>query len=189
MSASVNTTERTTEGTAYTTLEVYFDTLDESDPFSRPLIRDETTIQYECDGKEGVVSFDGYFRVENNAPPYPEDEALPMWERPTRYSVWLPIKLRLFMRRRGKEPYGYKKEPSPFPSFMPWDVEYPLYHILEEHEYIVEVYKRVIHESTDRISTIEDEDGTPMRVCFNPTYRQTVYFRVLEDITKNPVVT
>jgi hypothetical protein len=183
MSASISTLTSSVE----TVLQVGFDTLGDGSAFNCPLIRDETTIEYICDGKEGMVSFDGYFHVEDHAPPYPEDDALPMWELPTRNSRWLPIKLRLYMQRREKEPYGYEKETSPFPSFIPWDVTYPLYRVLEEHEYIVEVYKRIIHESTYRISTIEDEDGTPMRVCFNSTHRQTVYFRVLEDITKSPV--
>ena len=35
---------------------------------------------------------------------------------------------------------------------------------------------KLVDESTDKISEIE-EDGEPIRVCFFPTNRQTIYFR------------
>jgi hypothetical protein len=54
------------------------------------------------------------------------------------------------------------------------------YKELECLQYIVEVYKKVIHENTDVISDIDDGDGENMKVCFFPTNRQTIYFRVLE---------
>jgi hypothetical protein len=51
---------------------------------------------------------------------------------------------------------------------------------LESLQYIIEIYKKVIHENTDVISEIEDNNRDTMRVCFFPTNRQTIYFRVLE---------
>ena len=51
------------------------------------------------------------------------------WERPTRYNIWLPRVVIMSV---------YK------------DNDYK--------EYTIEIYKRIIHESTDKISEIE-EDG------------------------------
>ena len=84
---------------------------------------------------------------------YVEDHAPPYpevesWERHTRYNIWLP---RVVIMSVYKDDYK---------------------------EYTIEIYKRIIHESTDKISEIE-EDGEPMRVCFFPTNRQTIYFRIL----------
>ena len=99
----------------------------------------------EYNEKEGSIHFNGYYYVEDHAPPYPEVEP---WERPTRYNIWLP---RVVIMSVYKDDYK---------------------------EYTIEIYKRIIHESTDKISEIE-EDGEPMRVCFFPTNRQTIYFRIL----------
>ena len=119
-----------------------------------PYICNQEPIEYFCDGKEGYIHFDGYYYVENHAPPYLEDEGL----GPRRYDVWLPQKLIMFVQLFEKEAY---KE-------------------LECLQYIVEVYKKVIHENTDVTSDIEDADGENMNICFFQTNRQTIYFRVLE---------
>ena len=91
--------------------------------------------------------------MEDHAPPYPEQ-----WKR--RNDKWLP---RIVTMGVGKE-----------------DI-LDSCNILEYKEYIIEIYRRVIHESTDKISEIED-DGVPMSVCFFPTDKQTIYFRILETI-------
>lgn len=153
-----------------TTVELHFRSIGES-PFKTPYIREEETVEYICDGKEGSICFNGYYYVEDHAPPYPEDEEMNAWERPTRYKNYLPQKLHLYMKRREKEPY--KKEVDE----KGWTRLY--YTIHEEHMYLIEIYKRVIHECTDQFSEIEDE-GVPMKVCFFPTNIQTVYFRILE---------
>jgi hypothetical protein len=44
----------------------------------------------------------------------------------------------------------------------------------------VEVYRREKGKATDSYSTIEDDDGEEMNVCFFPTAIQRLYFRVLE---------
>jgi len=75
----------------------------------------------------------------------------------TRYDKWLPRTVTMGV---GKE--------DPLNN----------YNILDYKEYVIEIYKRVIHESTDIISEIED-DGERMSVCFFPTNKQTIYFRVL----------
>ena len=51
---------------------------------------------------------------------------------------------------------------------------------VESLQYTVEIYKKVIHENTDIISEIDDADGEKANICFFPTNRQTIYFRVLE---------
>lgn len=151
-----------------------------------PYILSESDTKYVCDGAEGSITFDGYYYVEDHAPPYPEDEALPDWKRPTRREDWLPKQLQLYVRHRETEPY--KVEPLPPLIF---DASSGItscgghsysYRYTEERAYMIEIYRRVIHECTDRISEEEDDDGTPMRVCFFPTNLQTIYFRVLETI-------
>jgi hypothetical protein len=117
---------------------------------SIPFIYDQNSIVYNCDGNEGSLFFDGYYYVEDHPPPYPEDDVLKPWERPQRHPEWLPKNLEMFVK-----------------------------HDKWEKKLYIEVYKREIHESTDRISEEEDMDGHPMSVCFFPTNKQTIYFRVL----------
>ena len=100
----------------------------------------------EYNEKEGSIHFNGYYYVEDHAPPYPEDVTLEPCET-TRYNIWLPRVVTMSV---------YKDNTC--------------------NEYQIEIYKRIIHESTDKISEIE-EDGEPIRVCFFPTNRQTIYFR------------
>jgi hypothetical protein len=140
-----------------------------------PVITDRETIEYTCDGKEGTLCFDGYYYVEDHAPPYPEDEALIEWKRPHRNPRFLPDQLYLFVKHRESEPYKTEWEEGCRQDF---------FHTIEEHAYKVEIYKRVIHYSTDRLSNIEDSDGEEMTVCFFPTNKQTIYFRILEDVTQ-----
>ena len=137
-----------------TTRQINFYDYEERTSRKTPYICNQEPIEYFCDGKEGYIHFDGYYYVENHAPPYLEDEAL----GPRRYDVWLPQKLTMFVQLFEKDNY---KE-------------------LECLQYIVEIYKKVIHENTDVISDIEEGDGEKMKVCFFPTNRQTIYFRVLE---------
>jgi hypothetical protein len=172
-----------------TKLEVYFHTTDSSRKL--PYVMEEEPIIFTCDGTEGSITFDGYYYVEDHAPPYPEDEALKPWERPTRHSEWLPKVLQLYVKRRETEPYKVERiEPTDFDPLIGIEsfggTTY-YYKTLEEYAYEIEIYRRVVHESTDRISEEEDEDGTPMRVCFFPTNRQTLYFRVLKIVLERVV--
>ena len=154
-----------------TTLQIVFHTLNK-DEHRTPYIVDEESVEYICDGKEGSLYFNGYYYVEDHAPPYPEDDTLKPWERETRHSEWLPKTLQLYIQKREKEPYKQEKTVSSTTSY---------YNTIEEHAYIIEIYKRVIHTSTDKYST-EDGDGSPMNICFFPTNKQTIYFRILETL-------
>jgi hypothetical protein len=152
-------------------IEAQFLALSREDPDA--YIMGRSPIEYKCDGNEGSITFDGYFYVEDHPPPYPEDEGLEF--RPRRHAHWLPKKQLLSVTLRETE----EKE-------TPTDISgtYTItYKIFETRQYIVEVYKKVIHECTDQYGDLgEDwEDGTPMKVCFFPTNKQTLYFRILEN--------
>lgn len=136
-----------------------------------PYISGQEPIDYFCDGKEGYIHFNGYYYVENHAPPYPEDEALEQWDRPRRHQEWLPQKLIMCMQLCEKEPYKVEVVINATRSH---------YKELETLQCVVEIYKKVIHEKTDVLSEIDDSDGETMNICFFPTNRQTIYFRVLE---------
>jgi hypothetical protein len=150
-----------------TTHQVYFYGYEKGTHQKTPYIRGQEPIEYFCDGKEGYIHFDGYYYVENHAPPYLEDDAV----GPCRCNSWLPQKLVMFSRLFEKEPYEVEVLDN---------VTKSCYKEIESLQYIIEIYKKEIHENTDIISEIEDNNRDAMRVCFFPTNRQTIYFRVLE---------
>jgi len=158
-----------------TTREIHFFNIKDTDSSRTPYILDNTCIDYVCDGKEGYICFDGYYYVEDHAPPYPEDEGLEAWNRPSRYSEWLPKKVGMIVHLRETEPSKTEIQENGSTRMF--------YTMLEDNAYSIEIYKRVIHEKTDRMSEIE-EDGEIMNVCFFPTNKQTLYFRVLDTLSK-----
>jgi hypothetical protein len=139
-------------------------------------ISDQKPIEYQCDGKEGFIHFDGYYYIEDHAPPYPEDDNMKVWERPRRWEHWLPKKVHLTVIQREDKPYTQENSET--------NTTTEHYKLIENQTYLVEIYKRDIHECTDRISKDVDLDGDGdlVDVCFFPTNRQTVYFRVLETL-------
>lgn len=56
--------------------------------------------------------------------------------------------------------------------------------LLACHIYEVEFTRRVLIKNTNSYSTIEEEDGSEMNVCFFPTEHQVLHFRILQDIPK-----
>lgn len=161
-----------------TTYEIYFQTMSRGD-FRIPYISDGDTVIYKCDGKEGSIEFNGYFYVENSGPPYPEDSdtSLKHWEKPERYSEWLPKKYMMSMTYKEKEPYKIVKDEVKMCSYL-------YYNELQKDYYAIEIYKKEVYECTNEISEVEDEDGEMMRVCFFPTNKMKIWFRVIEeDIT------
>jgi len=131
-----------------------------------PYICRQEPIEYFCDGKDGYIHFDGYYYVENHAPPY-----LERGDRPERYDTWLPQTLVMFAQLHEKDPY--KTEVVDNTSIY-------YYKEIENFQYIIEIYKKDIHENTDVISEIDDGDGENAKICFFPTNRQTIYFRVIK---------
>ena len=123
-------------------------------------------IEYKCDGSQGSLTFDGHYYVEDGEP---TEEA--RHESPHMY---LPQKLRLYAYIRETDPYKQDVDDNGDTTSY--------YRTIENHGYVVEIYKRVKHECTDKISEMVDEDGQPMNVCFFPTNKQTIYFRVLDTL-------
>ena len=156
-----------------TTREVYFYQFEEDAYQQTPYICGQEPIEYLCDGKEGCIHFNGYYYVENHSPPYLEDEVLERKDRPRRYDVCLPQKLKMITQLREKEPYKEEVVDNVTKSY---------YKEIESLKYIVEIYKKEINEITDVISEIDDGDGEKLNVCFFPTNRQTIYFRVIEKM-------
>jgi len=120
--------------------------------FNVPYVRHGDSVVYESNGNEGTLAFNGYFYVEND----PEDS-----KKPRRYSESLPKKVFMSLRHYDEEPYK----------------EY------ENVFYKIEIYKVELYESTNEISEIDGDDGEePMRVCFFPTNKMKIWFRILEDM-------
>jgi hypothetical protein len=160
---------------AATVIDLFFHNVD-GESRCVPYIANEEGVEYVCPsfvvGGEGTISFDGYFYVNDAAELTPEEERMQPWDRPSRYGRYLPMELRMVMQRREREPAEREVTPEGWTRCK--------YTVLEEHDCIINVYKRVTHESTNRVSEIEDDDGEPMSVCFFPTNRQTLYFRIVE---------
>ena len=150
-----------------TTLSFHFQNMKEENRCV-PYIREEEPVDYICDGKMGSICFDGYFYVEDHAPPYPDDAGKEPWECDRRRD-WLPKTLYMTVNRTETEPYKVEGNTS-------------YYRTVEQYQYMIEVYKRIIHKSTDKYSEVEEDDGEIMNVCFFPTNKQTLYFRVLETL-------
>ena len=132
-----------------------------------PYICRQEPIDYFCDGKYGYIHFDGYYYVENHGPPYLGEEALGQ----RRYNAWLPQTLRMFSQLFEKYPYKVDVVDNVTKSY---------YKEIESIQYIIKIYRKDIHENTDVVSEIDGGDGENMKICFFPTNRQTIYFRVLE---------
>jgi len=129
---------------------------------------------YTCDGSEGIIEFDGYYRLNDG-----EDDVYKSCKS-------LPSKELFIEQILSDTPKYVSRAPHPWqpleldPSHSSQNIEYVSYDILEDNLYLIEVYRRETIECTNQISTIEDEDGEEMNVCFFPTDRQRIYFRVLE---------
>ena len=115
-----------------------------------PYITGQTPIEFNFDGKEGSILFDGHYFVEDHAPPYPDDGKI-------RYDQWLPIKAMMITLLAESETVS-----------------------IADGMYTVEIYKRIMHEAT---SEYVDLEGHPeKKICYNPTAKQTIFFKVLETL-------
>ena len=113
-----------------------------------PFVQNDTAISYTNDCSEGSLTFDGHYYVEDHAPPYNNDSALPIWKRSQYYSDYLPQTMELYIEIC--ETKGNTEE------------------ISEKHFYRIEIYKRIFHEDSE--------------VTDSPPNRQTIYFRILQNI-------
>jgi hypothetical protein len=143
-----------------TTREVYFYQHEEDTYQQTPYICGQEPIEYLCDGKEGYIHFNGYYYVENDPPPYNED----IYNQATRIcrnNKWLPRKHIMNLIYNQGEKYI-------------------------EELYVIEIYKKETHESTDTISYIED--GELIECLFFPTNYLTLHFNIIsrfEDYLEN----
>ncbi len=127
-----------------------------------PYIKDLLNYSIDSTLNEGSVEFDGYYYVH-------DEEPANEYER--RYSEVLPTKLIMNVCVMDSEA---KPVPGEVGAFRQ--------ELVSGGEYLIEVYKREYIKNTDIISTIEDEDGEEMRVCFFPTDHQRLHFRILKEI-------
>ena len=133
---------------------------------------------YTCDGSEGIIEFDGYYRLNDGDDDFYE------------HCKSLPSKELICTLLLSDTP---RIVPRLYPSHLvdicasdSSEVQTCLsYSILEQNTHLIEVYRRETIECTNQISRIEDEDGEEMNVCFFPTDRQRLYFRVLETNMPN----
>jgi hypothetical protein len=112
-------------------------------------------IDYQISDTEGSILFDGHYYVLNEE---------------------FPIKTTYNMTLREKEPYeeGTTENGT-----------YAKYRNIEDKWYEIEIYDRVKIEDTSKISEVEDDDGSPMRVCFFPTHEQKIMFRVINSFNSS----
>lgn len=122
--------------------QIYFNT----DQAPRPFI--DMVFNYENDGTEGILEFDGYYYV--NDSDLEPDPSMPY----QRYQYSLPQELQMLVCKD----------------------------CLLVNAYEIEIYRREKICNTDKYSTVEEPDGSEMNVCFFPTDRQRIYFRVLDTI-------
>lgn len=133
---------------------------------NRPSPYIQSVFAYECDGSQGMLEFDGYYYVNDTADPI-NDEL----DYVSRYSVSLP------------------KEESVivivFHSTPPQIISDELYEYnVDVFDYKIVVERREKIRDTSEYSTIED-GNEEMNVCFFPTCRQRIYFRVIETLVSD----
>jgi hypothetical protein len=58
------------------------------------------------------------------------------------------------------------------------------YKIIENDFYEVDVYKIEKIENTNNYSELDDEDGSTMTVCFFPTDKQKIYFKIINKFNR-----
>ena len=107
-------------------------------------------IDYTISDKEGSIEFDGHY--------YVLDEE---------------FTIRTFYNTTLREEKPYEEEISD-------EGHITKYRNLEDTYYEIEIYNRQKLEDTSRVSEIDDEDGSLMRVCFFPTHKQKILFRVIK---------
>ena len=119
---------------------------------SRPYVKD--VIELNIQGTKGYLVFDGYHRVENHPPPYPEYEGRE-WEKP--HDAWLPQPLTMIVIQRVKN---------------------------EDILFNICATKREIIECTDTYGKDVDPDGNIMNISLCSTDKQKLYFDIVRSEDK-----
>lgn len=107
-------------------------------------------IDFSRDDLNGSITFNGYY--------YEDDSKLPQ-------------KMLMFYSKYESEPYEEKDISG---------VRHSYFKKLEELMCDIEIIGRTIIENTDHYSDEIDEDGSEMRICFFPTNKQTLHFKILK---------
>jgi len=115
-------------------------------------------FDYKVEGQSGYIEFDGYLYYDLG------DE--------TRYDRKLS---RVLLMANETSKNGVQD---------PEDSSITRYECLSNHLYEVELTHREILKNTDKLSTVEEDDGTEMDVCFFPTNHQRIHFKILREILK-----
>ena len=146
----------------------------------------EELFSFSCDDKEGFIEFNGYYYVADEDDTYADQyqKKIPTIEHmnvlvlsddpPTIINV--PMNL--------PKPNDQSSPRSSILADMAatGTCQHTIYKQLSNDHYIIQIYKRDKIQDTSVFSTIDDGDEE-LNVCFFPTHRQRLYFRVL---AKNP---
>lgn len=146
-----------------------------------PYVRE--LIEYTNDKKEGMIYFNGYYNV--NRIPREEITREMQMNGMIKYDISLPQKLLMVYEEYEETPYLVNEE---FETHIIDGKEVQVPHTTEKYKTIdiylqeIEVYRAEDIEDTSVYSTIEDDDGEEMNVCFFPTMKMKLYFRVLRNL-------
>jgi hypothetical protein len=128
-------------------LQIHFNT---DDGAPHPFI--DRIFNYENNGTEGVLEFDGYYYVNDSE----EAAAKARSEYEYVYAHTLPQEAQMIICKD----------------------------CMLTHAYEIQIYKREKIENTDKFSIVDEPDGSEMSVCFFPTDRQRIYFKVLDTMVQ-----
>ena len=131
----------------------FYNAPDDQSPL--PYITGHTPNEFNFDGKEGSILFDGHYFVEDHAPPYegpPYDDI-----KGHRFDQWLPKKAMMITLLAESETVS-----------------------IADGMYMVEIYKRITHELTDQYIDLEGHEGK--KISYNTSSKQTIFFKVLETL-------
>jgi hypothetical protein len=121
-------------------------------------------ISYDLSGTEGCIHFNGYYYVIN------AEEHDPLYYRDP--SSILPQKMYMLFKKHSKEPCRIEDVSGGWKRAR--------YEMEEERFYYIECHKKVELENTSVYGPVLEENGVILNVCFFPTARQRLYFRVLK---------
>jgi hypothetical protein len=144
------------------TMDVIFRRTEEGYLQRTPYVDSYEPLEYTCDGTKGSLTFDGHYYIEDEEPTNEERAESP--------HMYLPQKLELYVHVHDAKPYKTEVNDQ--------GITVSHYRTINKYAHVVEIYKRVKHASTNKISTIEGEGD----VCFFPTNKQTIYFRVVRPL-------
>ena len=117
----------------------------------------QTLFEYQNNGTEGFVEFDGYFYADIG-----DESEYGVQSNDQTLIVWM----------RGD---GYQKEGDPYTTY---------FDTLGQEVYEVTFTKREVVKDTSSYGPLEDSDGEEMNVCFFPTKRQRIFFTVQKVVEK-----